>query len=248
MSKKHRLDKLLVGRGYALSEKEAQSMVMAGLVHTDGRKLNKPGELLAPDFHIVVKSSKNHTWSSRGGIKLAHALDHFHIDPVGQVAIDIGCSTGGFSDVLLKRNIGRLYAVDVAYGEFDWRLRNDPRVTLLERTNARFLTAEQIPDPLDLIVCDLSFISLDLILPPAFALTAANASLVALIKPQFELPRELIGGGGIVSDPAAHQQAINKITNLVEEQGWEVIGITPSPITGMKGNKEFLLYGRKNLS
>jgi 23S rRNA (cytidine1920-2'-O)/16S rRNA (cytidine1409-2'-O)-methyltransferase len=183
---------------------------------------------------------------SRGGVKLAHALDHFEIDPQGKVALDIGASTGGFTDVLLRRGAARVYAVDVGHGQLDWRLRNEPRVVVLERTNARHLTKELIPEPIELVVCDASFISLELALPAALQLTQPNACLVALIKPQFEVGKGRVGKGGVVRDPALHAEVCETIARwLEEEQGWPVLGVTASPITGPKGNREFLICARR---
>jgi len=183
---------------------------------------------------------------SRGGLKLAHALDHFEVDPQGGVALDIGASTGGFTDVLLQRGARRVYAVDVGHGQLDWRLRNEPRVVVLERTNARYLTTELVPEPIDLVVCDASFISLRLALPPALRLTHPDARLVALIKPQFEVGKGRVGKGGVVRDPALHAEVCAAIARwLGEEQGWRVLGIVESPITGPKGNREFLICARR---
>jgi 23S rRNA (cytidine1920-2'-O)/16S rRNA (cytidine1409-2'-O)-methyltransferase len=183
---------------------------------------------------------------SRGGVKLAHALDHFAIDPQGKVALDIGASTGGFTDVLLRLGAARVYAVDVGHGQLDWRLRNEPRVVVLERTNARSLTTELVPEPIELVVCDASFISLELALPAALRLTHPNACLVALIKPQFEVGKGRVGKGGVVRDPALHAEVCDTIARwLEEEQGWPVLGVTASPITGPKGNREFLICARR---
>jgi len=182
---------------------------------------------------------------SRGGLKLAHGLDHFAIDPAGCTALDLGASTGGFTDVLLRRGAARVYAVDVGYGQLDWRLRNDPRVEVRERTNARRLAAADVPEPVDLVVADTSFISLKLVLPAALALTTPKAALVALIKPQFEVGKGLVGKGGVVRDPALHQAVCDDIAHWLAEQGWQVLGVAPSPITGPKGNREFLIAARR---
>jgi len=185
---------------------------------------------------------------SRGGVKLAHALDHFQLDPTGRTALDVGASTGGFTDVLLLRGVHRVYAVDVGYGQLDWRLRNDPRVQVLERVNARNLTRTEIPEPVDVVVADVSFISLKLALPPALALSALNAWLVALIKPQFEVGKGQVGKGGVVRDPALHQAVCDDIARwLAEQQGWAVLGVVESPITGPKGNREFLIAARRTV-
>jgi 23S rRNA (cytidine1920-2'-O)/16S rRNA (cytidine1409-2'-O)-methyltransferase len=179
---------------------------------------------------------------SRGGLKLAHALEHFGIDPSGAVAVDIGASTGGFTDVLLRRGAVRVYAVDVGHGQLDWRLRNDPRVVVLEKLNARRLSREHVAEPVELIACDVSFISLELVLPAAFALAGADASLIALIKPQFEVGKGQVGKGGVVRDPALHQAVCARIAGwLAAQPGWHVHGIIDNPITGPKGNREFLI-------
>jgi 23S rRNA (cytidine1920-2'-O)/16S rRNA (cytidine1409-2'-O)-methyltransferase len=178
---------------------------------------------------------------SRGGVKLAHALDHFRLDPSGRIALDIGASTGGFTDVLLRRGAKRVYAVDVGYGQLDWRLRNDPRVRLLERVNARSLSRAEISEPVEVVVADVSFISLKLALPAALALAAPDAWLVALIKPQFEVGKGQ-AGKGVVRDPALHQAVCDDIARwLVDERHWRVVGMVESPITGPKGNREFLI-------
>jgi 23S rRNA (cytidine1920-2'-O)/16S rRNA (cytidine1409-2'-O)-methyltransferase len=203
---------------------------------------------VAADLDVTLRQDEQ-PFVSRGGLKLAHGLDHFQIDPAGRTALDLGASTGGFTDVLLRRGAARVYAVDVGYGQLDWRLRNDPRVHVRERTNARKLTAEEVPEPVDLVVADTSFISLKLVLPAALALTTPAARLVALIKPQFEVGKGLVGKGGVVRDPALHQAVCDDIAGwLAEEQGWPVLGITPSPITGPKGNREFLIAAQRTLA
>jgi 23S rRNA (cytidine1920-2'-O)/16S rRNA (cytidine1409-2'-O)-methyltransferase len=243
--KKQRLDQLLVERGLVESRAKAQALVLAGRVFSGERRLDKPGLGVAPDTVLELRGPSS-PYVSRGGIKLAHGLDHFGIDPKGMVALDLGASTGGFSDVLLQRGAARVYAVDVGHGQLDWRLRNDPKVVVLERTNARYLNRELIPEPLDLVVCDASFISLRLVLSAALQLTLPGACLVALIKPQFEVGKGLVGKGGVVRDPALHAQVCADIARwLTEEQGWQVLGITESPITGPKGNREFLIAARR---
>jgi 23S rRNA (cytidine1920-2'-O)/16S rRNA (cytidine1409-2'-O)-methyltransferase len=183
---------------------------------------------------------------SRGGVKLAHALDHFRLDPKGLVALDIGASTGGFTDVLLRRGASCVYAVDVGYGQLDWRLRNDARVRVLERQNARSLSRAEIPEPAQLVVADVSFISLRQALPAALALAMPDACLVALIKPQFEVGKGQVGKGGVVRDAALHQAVCDDIAHwLADEQGWRVLGVVESPITGPKGNREFLIGARR---
>jgi 23S rRNA (cytidine1920-2'-O)/16S rRNA (cytidine1409-2'-O)-methyltransferase len=245
MTDKRRVDTLLVERGLAESRARAQALVLAGLVWSDGQRLDKPGISLADDTPLEVRG-REHPWVSRGGIKLAHALDHFAIDPTGTVALDIGASTGGFTDVLLARGARRVYAVDVGHGQLAWKLRQDARVTVLERTNARHLTREQIPDAPDLVVCDASFISLTTVLPAALALAGPAARLVALIKPQFEVGKGKVGKGGVVRDPALHREVCERITAwLAAQPGWRVEGVTPSPIQGPEGNIEFLVYARR---
>lgn len=239
---KLRLDQLLVARGLAESRARAQALVMAGRVRSGGLVLDKPGRLVPDDLPLELEGGGEPEWASRGALKLLAALDAFAIDPAGKVALDIGASTGGFTDVLLHRGAKRVYAVDVGRGQLLWRLRTDPRVVLLEGVNARYLTREQVPEPVELVTCDASFVSLKLVLPPAMALTAPGAFLVALIKPQFEAGREAVGKGGVVRDPAVHARVCAEIEAwLAARPGWRVLGITPSPITGPAGNKEFLI-------
>jgi 23S rRNA (cytidine1920-2'-O)/16S rRNA (cytidine1409-2'-O)-methyltransferase len=248
MSSKQRLDTLLVARGLAESRARAQALVMAGVVWSEGRRLDKPGASLAPDAALEVRGP-DHPWVSRGGIKLAHALDHFAIDVSGANALDIGASTGGFTDVLLERGAKHVHAVDVGHGQLAWKLRQDARVSVLERVNARHLTRREIPEPPDLIVCDASFISLTVVLPAAFALAAPSARLVALVKPQFEVGRGRVGKGGVVRDPALHREVCEGITAWLEAQaGWHVEGVTESPIRGPEGNVEFLLFAQRRRS
>jgi 23S rRNA (cytidine1920-2'-O)/16S rRNA (cytidine1409-2'-O)-methyltransferase len=243
LSAKPRLDQLLVDRGLAESRAKAQALVIAGRVFAGERKLDKPGTAVDPEVAIEVRGGQE--WVSRGAYKLLAGLDAFGIDPAGLVAADVGASTGGFTEVLLRRGAKRIYAVDVGYGQLDARLRGDPRVTVLERTNARHLTAEQIPEPLDLVVCDASFIGLKTVLPAALALTRPGAWLVALIKPQFEVGKGRVGKGGVVRDPGLHAEVCADIKAWLEGlPGWRVLGVVESPITGPAGNKEFLIGGR----
>ena len=238
---KQRLDAILVARGLAESRTKAQALVLAGLVWSGERRLEKPGQSLAVDAALEVRG-KPHPWVSRGGVKLAHGLAHFRIDPKDRVCLDIGASTGGFTDVLLQAGAARVYAVDVGHGQLDWRLRNDPRVVVLERTNARHLSRAAVPDPIDVIVCDASFIGLQVVLPAALALAAPEARLIALIKPQFEAGPEQVGKGGVVRDPALHQAICRRIEAwLGALPGWRVLGVTLSPLEGPQGNKEFLI-------
>lgn len=245
MSRKVRVDQLLVERGLAESRTRAQALIMAGTVFSGERKIAKAGDTLAPDAALEVKG-RDHPWVSRGGLKLDHALAHFGWDMTGAVVIDVGASTGGFTDVALTRGAARVYAVDVGHGQLAWKLRQDERVVVLEKTNARHLSAEIIPEPVDLVVCDASFIGLKTVLPAAMALTKPNARLVALIKPQFEVGKERVGKGGVVRDPALHAEVCADIEAWMNAQpGWRVAGLTTSPITGPEGNVEFLIAAEK---
>jgi len=229
-----------VSRGLAESRTRAQALIMAGTVFSGERKLAKAGEMLAEDAVIEVRG-KDHPWVSRGGIKLDHGLTHFAFDATGAVALDVGSSTGGFTDVLLSRGAAKVYAVDVGTNQLAWKLRQDPRVVVHEQTNARALDASIIPDPVDIIVCDASFIGLAKVLEAPLRLAKPGAKLVALIKPQFEAGREEVGKGGVVRDPAIHQRVCAEAKAWVESRGWRIVGITESPITGPEGNVEFLL-------
>ncbi|MFQ5971810.1 MAG: TlyA family RNA methyltransferase [Alphaproteobacteria bacterium] len=236
-----RVDRLLVERGLVDSRAKAQALIMAGQVYTGTRRIAKPGETVPLDAPLEVRG-RDHPWVSRGGVKLAHALDHFAIDPRGLVCLDIGASTGGFTDVLLSRGAARVYAVDVGRGQLAWKLRNDERVVVLERTNARHLTAAHVPVAPDLIVCDASFIGLETVLPAPLALAAPRARLVALIKPQFEVGKGRVGKGGVVRDPALHEEVCGRIRGWLEVRpGWRVLGLTRSPVEGPHGNVEFLI-------
>jgi 23S rRNA (cytidine1920-2'-O)/16S rRNA (cytidine1409-2'-O)-methyltransferase len=238
---KQRADVVLVERGLAESRTRAQALILAGKVFAGERRIAKAGDLLAEDTPISVRG-QDHPWVSRGGIKLAHALAHFGLSPAGRIGLDIGASTGGFTDVLLQNGAAKVYAVDVGHGQLDWRLRNDPRVVVLERTNARHLTAEQIPEAPGAVVCDASFIGLRTVLPAGLALAAPGAFAVALIKPQFEAGPEKVGKGGVVRDPAVHEDVCATIRDWwTALPGWRVLGIEPSPITGPEGNREFLI-------
>lgn len=242
--KKLRLDQLLVERGLAESRTRAQALVLAGRVFQGERRLEKPGEAVSADLEPTVRGGDDHV--SRGALKLIHGLDHCAIDPAGLVCLDVGASTGGFTDVLLRRGAARVYAVDVGYGQLDTRLRNDPRVVVRERVNARHLTAADVPEPVDLVVCDASFISLRLVLPAPLARTREGARLVALIKPQFEVGKGEVGKGGVVRDPAQHAAVCAGVEAWLEAlPGWRVLGITESPIQGPAGNREFLIGARR---
>jgi 23S rRNA (cytidine1920-2'-O)/16S rRNA (cytidine1409-2'-O)-methyltransferase len=242
---KQRVDLLLLERGLAESQTRAQSLIMAGVVYSDTRKIAKSGELMAADAPLQVKS-KDHPWVSRGGLKLDHTLAQFNWNIAGAVVIDVGSSTGGFTDVALRRGAAKVFAVDVGEAQLAWKLRTDARVVVLEKTNARHLTAAHIPEPVDLIICDASFIGLQLVLPAAMALTKPTARLVALIKPQFEVSKERVGKGGVVRDAALHEEVCARIETWMNTQMlWQVVGITPSPITGPEGNVEFLIAAEK---
>jgi 23S rRNA (cytidine1920-2'-O)/16S rRNA (cytidine1409-2'-O)-methyltransferase len=235
---------LLVSRGLAESRTRAQALIMAGAVFSGERKLAKAGDLLADDAPLEVRG-KDHPWVSRGGIKLDHGLAHFGFDVTGAIALDVGSSTGGFTDVLLSRGAAKVYAVDVGTNQLAWKLRQDPRVVVHEQTNARSLTAEIIPEAVDIIVCDASFIGLAKVLEAPLALARPGARLVALIKPQFEAGRAEVGKGGVVRDAAVHERVCAEAKAWVESHAWSVSGIVPSPITGPEGNVEFLLGATK---
>ena len=237
---KSRADQLLVDRGLAESRARAQALILAGLVFSGERKIDKAGQSLAGDAPLEVRG-KDHPWVSRGGIKLAHGLDHFGWDVTGVVALDVGASTGGFTDVLLQRGAAKVYAVDVGTNQLAWKLRQDPRVVVHEKTNARYLDATVVPEPVDLVVCDASFISLAKVLDTALDLVRPGARLVALVKPQFEAAHEEIGKGGVVRDAEVHEWVCAQAAEWVASRGWTVIGLTQSPITGPEGNVEFLL-------
>lgn len=239
-----RADQLLADRGLAESRTRAQALILAGLVFTGDRRVDKAGQPLAPDAPLTVKG-RDHPWVSRGGLKLAHGLDHFGWHPAGAIAIDVGASTGGFTDVLLARGATTVHAVDVGHGQLAWKLREDPRVVVLERTNARHLTADLIPDAIDMVVCDASFIALAKVLPAALALARPGARLIALIKPQFEAGRGEVGKGGVVRDPAVHERVCAEVRHWLDAGGWAVAGIATSPITGPEGNVEFLIGAEK---
>ena len=241
---KLRVDQLLVERGLAESRARAQALVLAGLVYSGERKVEKAGQALAEDAALEVRG-RDHPWVSRGGIKLAHALDHFGWDVTGAVALDIGASTGGFTDVLLQRGAAKVLAVDSGTNQLAWKLRQDPRVAVHERTNARYLTDEVVTEPVDLVVCDASFIGLAKVLDRALDFATPGGRLIALIKPQFEAERHEIGKGGVVRDPEVHQRVCEAAADWLRSRGWEVAGLTRSPITGPEGNFEFLIAARK---
>jgi 23S rRNA (cytidine1920-2'-O)/16S rRNA (cytidine1409-2'-O)-methyltransferase len=242
---KTRLDQLLVERGLAESRTRAQALVMAGHVMIDDKKADKPGLQVTADVQLHI-TGKDHPWVSRGGIKLAHALNEFGINVSGEVAIDVGSSTGGFTDVLLSYGASRVYAVDSGTNQLAWKLRNDPRVIVHEQTSARILTAAHIPEEVDIIVCDASFIGLSKVLEKPLSFARDGAQLVALIKPQFEAGRSEVGKGGVVRDAAVHARVCDEVRIWMESIGWEVLGLTTSPITGPQGNIEFLIWSKKN--
>jgi len=238
---KKRADLLLVERGLVESRSRAAAVILAGKVFSGERRIEKAGDLLAEDAPLGFRG-QDHPWVSRGGLKLAHALDHFGIDPTDRICLDVGASTGGFTDVLLARGAAKVYAVDVGRGQLAWKLRQDPRVFLREGVNARHLTREQLPEAPSLIVCDASFIGLATVLAAPLALAAAEAELVALIKPQFEVGRAGVGKGGIVRDPVLREAACARVAEWLGQQpGWRVRGMVESPITGAEGNVEYLV-------
>lgn len=241
---KQRADHLLVTRDLAESRTRAQALIMAGAVFSGERKIAKAGELLAEDAPLEVRG-RDHPWVSRGGIKLDHGLTHFGLDVTGATALDVGSSTGGFTDVLLSRGAAKVYAVDVGTNQLAWKLRQDQRVVVHEQTNARHLTAELVPDPIDIVVCDASFIGLAKVLEASLHLARPGAHLVALVKPQFEAGREEVGKGGVVRDPNVHQRVCQAAATWIASQGWRVLGLTQSPITGPEGNVEFLVGAKK---
>ncbi|GAA4817868.1 TlyA family rRNA (cytidine-2'-O)-methyltransferase [Sphingosinicella ginsenosidimutans] len=237
---KARADQLLVDRGLAESRAKAQALILAGLVFSGERKIEKAGQSLAPDAPLEVRG-RDHPWVSRGGIKLAHGLEHFGWDVTGAVALDVGSSTGGFTDVLLQRGAAKVFAVDVGTNQLAWKLRQDSRVVVHEQTNARYLTDAIVTEPVDIIVCDASFISLAKVLDTALDFAKPGGRLLALVKPQFEAERGEIGKGGVVRDPAVHERVCAAFAAWLEGRGWSVAGVTPSPITGPEGNVEFLI-------
>lgn len=241
-----RLDQLLVERGLAPSREKARALIMAGQVGVSGRGAHKAGALVDPSADLTV-SGPDHPWVGRGGVKLAHALDHFGIDVTNAMALDIGASTGGFTDVLLQRGARHVVALDVGHGQLHWKLRGDPRVTVIERFNARTLTRADLPDlgaGANLVTIDVSFISLRHILPVVPALLAPGGAVVALVKPQFEAGRRDVGRGGLVTDPAVHARVVAEVSDAAAGVGLVRVGLVPSPVTGAHGNQEYLLHLR----
>jgi 23S rRNA (cytidine1920-2'-O)/16S rRNA (cytidine1409-2'-O)-methyltransferase len=238
---KIRADQLLVDQGLAPSRSRAQALILAGKVLAGDKRVDKPGQALPEETALRVKGP-DHPWVSRGGLKLQHALEVFGIDVTGMTVLDVGSSTGGFTDVALTKGARKAYAVDVGTNQLDWKLRQDARVVVMENTNARYLTAEMIPEAPDLIVCDASFIGLQTVLPAALALAKDGTKLVALIKPQFEVGKGRVGKGGVVREPELHREVCDRIVAWLDAlPGWRVIGLTTSPITGPEGNVEFLV-------
>lgn len=244
MARGLRADQTLVDRGLVESRARAQALILAGLVYSGDRRVEKAGQPIAADAALDVRG-RDHPWVSRGGLKLDHALDHFGWDVAGATVIDVGASTGGFTDVLLHRGAVKVHAVDVGHGQLAWKLREDPRVDVLERTNARHITTEQIPGRVDGVVCDASFIALSKVLPAALDLVRPGGRLVALIKPQFEAGRDEVGKGGVVRDPAVHARVCDDVVAWLASIGWDVDGVTASPIKGPEGNIEFLVAAMK---
>ncbi|MGA2881272.1 MAG: TlyA family RNA methyltransferase [Bryobacteraceae bacterium] len=241
MPNRSRLDLLVVDRGLAESREKARALILAGQVLVNGQKADKAGANIDPAAKIEILTQPRYV--GRGGLKLEAALDHFAISATGKICLDVGSSTGGFTDCLLQRGAKRVYAIDVGTGQLDWKLRNDPRVVVQEQVNARYLTRDQIPEPIALAVCDVSFISITMILPALTGLLAADAEMVILVKPQFELERDQVGKGGIIRDPALHHRACQRVETAVQQLGFHT-QIIPSPILGAEGNREFLLYAR----
>jgi len=241
MTEKKRLDQLVVERGLAETRSRAQALILAGSVWSGDRRLDKPGANLAADTALTLKG-KDHPWVSRGGVKLAHALDHFKIDPVNLIALDIGASTGGFTDVLLRAGAAQVVAVDVGYGQLDWKLRSDPRVTVLDRVNVRSLRPAQVAPAPELVTADLSFISLAAVLPALADCAAADADFVVMVKPQFEVGKGKVGAGGVVRDPALRAEAVRAVAQAAADLGLGVLGVTASPLPGPSGNVEYFLW------
>lgn len=247
MTEKKRLDVLLVDLGLAESREKAKAVIMAGQVYVDHQKADKPGTVYPSTAQVEVRGPVM-PYVSRGGLKLEKAMRTFGLKLDGKTAMDIGASTGGFTDCMLQNGAVKVYSVDVGYGQLAWKLRTDPRVINLERTNIRYVTREQVPDPIDFVSVDVSFISLKLVLPVARELMSENAQAVCLIKPQFEAGRENVGKKGVVRDPAVHIQVIRQVVEFVKELGFTILGLTFSPVKGPEGNIEYLLYIQKGLT
>lgn len=244
---KTRLDTLLVEKELVSTRARARSLIMQGAVFVDGERIDKAGALVKKSSEITIKDSSS-KYVSRGGQKLEEALSKFSIDVSGSIALDVGASTGGFTDCLLQRGAIKVYAVDVGYGQLDWKLRNDERVVVIEKLNARYLKPEDIGEKVDIAVIDVSFISLTMVIPPLRDILKPGGALVALIKPQFEVGKGQVGKGGIVRDEVKHQEVIEKIRSFLDGLGFNVTGVIPSPILGAQGNKEFLIAAALNQS
>jgi 23S rRNA (cytidine1920-2'-O)/16S rRNA (cytidine1409-2'-O)-methyltransferase len=236
-----RLDQLLVERGLVSSREKARALILAGQVRVEGQKIDKAGHGVSADARVELIETPRYV--GRGGLKLEAALDHFHISAEGKICLDIGSSTGGFTDCLLQHGAARVYAIDVGTAQLDWKLRNDARVVAHEQVNARYLSQREVPETIDLAVADVSFISVTMILPAVAGLLAKDAEMVILVKPQFELERQQVGKGGIIRDPALHRQACQRVEDAVRQLGFQT-AIIPSPVLGAEGNQEFLLYAR----
>ena len=243
---KKRLDVLLVESSLAPSREKAKTMIMEGTVYVNGNREDKAGDLFDPEKCVITIRGNALPYVSRGGLKLEKAMKHFPISLTGKICMDIGASTGGFTDCMLQNGASKVYAVDVGYGQFAWKLRNDPRVVCMEKTNIRYVTTEQIPEPLDFASADVSFISLTKVLPVAFSLLKPESEMVCLIKPQFEAGREKVGKKGVVRDPKVHEEVIEGILAFAKETGFSVWGLTGSPIKGPEGNIEYLAYLKKD--
>jgi len=241
MKPRQRIDQLLLDRNLAPSREKARALILAGQVVVDGQRVEKAGHTVNPEAHIEVLEPMRYV--SRGGLKLEAALNHFHIDVSGSVAIDVGSSTGGFTDCLLQHGAARVYAIDVGTGQLDWKVRNDPRVNVREKVNARYLRPVDFPEKMDLAVCDVSFISVTMILPMLPPILKPDARMVVLVKPQFELERHQVGKGGIVREPELHEAACRRVADAIRALGY-ASEIIPSPVLGAEGNQEFLLYAR----
>ena len=235
----------MVSRGLAPSREKASALIMTGLVEVDGKRIDKPGFAVNEELAVITKKDDPCPYVSRGGIKLAAAISHFNIDVKNKTVIDVGASTGGFTDCLLRNGASKVVALDVGYGQLDWKIRNDPRVIVVEKTNARYISPDIIEVPADGAVIDVSFISLKLIIPSVSSVLSEKAFIISLIKPQFEAGKESVGKGGIVKDEKLHLLIVEDISAFFISQGWAVIGVIPSPILGSKGNREFLLYAAR---
>jgi 23S rRNA (cytidine1920-2'-O)/16S rRNA (cytidine1409-2'-O)-methyltransferase len=242
---KRRLDQILVERGLADSRRRAQALIMAGLVYSETKRLDKAGMQTPENIPLELKG-QDHPWVSRGGLKLDHGLNYFQLDVMDAMCLDLGASTGGFCDVLLDRGAARVYAVDVGHGQLAWKIRNDDRIIVLERTNARYISRAEVPDEIDFICCDASFIGLQTILPASMKLAKSGAGMVALIKPQFEVGKGLVGKKGVVRDPVLHEEVCDRTSEWINTlPDWQFLGIEKSPITGPEGNIEFLIGAEK---